>query len=779
MHRVQWTNQLTVSDHDFISQLTLPTSDQAQVNKALKNKNLDQAKRIVAQYFLHRGNAHWPFYMHGTAWMEKDGRGKVLDKAKGLLKNIFKDSWPPYPRVNVNNKKGKWDWQIARKHTGISSVSRMSCIPELSTAYALTGKTAYAHKAKELSYSFVQALPFILEDGFEHDHDRYFGGPSNDTLAVTYRIFRLTDLLHSGVAHNRDVYNDADVFWLVKQIWFLSLQFSPLIGDEMRQDNHHLVDHGHLMFNVGAIFPEFKHSKKMLPYGRKVILHHFKTNVFKDGGCTEHSLQYQYHCSYHYFHPLAVALANKIPLFTKVQQQTLKNWIRFFADTCKPNGVQDEAGDSSGTELTYLFSTLGTPVLDKELAAIGESYGYTAGFMVTTSAAQTAKAVNTFKKDQASYFGMSSYYAKVGKTKSLGKHLPKQPSAHFRKGGFTGFRSAWDKNADYLLVCHNEYSIPHGHAHWDMMSFNYTTNGETLIADPATHLYGDFRYYDPKHAEMRGYTYNMMAHNCLIMNEDPLKTCRAQGHNTFWGGYPPKTKVLKTKLDGAIQFIEMSHQGYDPYTHHRYMIFLPGIGAISIDRITRPKGLGNDLRPHQYTQLYHFEHKVAVNNTLKHEQSLRADLNSSSCTIIPGQESESQWHVERDAWLKDMLGKKQPGPWVASLTRRIQGPTVFSNFILNKSAIGNKKQLQAEYLGSAKGEFTFPLKDGYSAHRLPLGKHGTLLIASCPFKQNLKHDDFSTDADLAVVLLDKQGRIQASLCEKGTQLKVGKKRLKI
>ena len=35
------------------------------------------------------------------------------------------------------------------------------------------------------------------------------------------------------------VVSDQDVFWLVKQIWFLSLQYAPLIGDPMRQDNHH------------------------------------------------------------------------------------------------------------------------------------------------------------------------------------------------------------------------------------------------------------------------------------------------------------------------------------------------------------------------------------------------------------------------------------------------------------------------------------------------------------------------------------------------------------
>ena len=32
----------------------------------------------------------------------------------------------------------------------------------------------------------------------EEDHDQYFGGPSNQTLHVAYRMFRMTDFLHSG-----------------------------------------------------------------------------------------------------------------------------------------------------------------------------------------------------------------------------------------------------------------------------------------------------------------------------------------------------------------------------------------------------------------------------------------------------------------------------------------------------------------------------------------------------------------------------------------------------
>jgi hypothetical protein len=53
-----------------------------------------------------------------------------------------------------------------------------------------------------------------------------------------------------------------------------------------------------------------------------------------------------------------------------------------------------------------------------------------------------------------------------------------------------------------------------------------------------------------------------------------------------------------------------------------------------------------------------------------------------------------------------------------------------------------------------------------------LGARGTLLVASCPYRKALDCADLSTDAELAVVVLDDKGDVQNFAMARGTTLKV-------
>src|SRR6185369_7628110 len=116
-------------------------------------------------------------------------------------------------------------------------------------------------------------------------------------------------------------------------------------------------------------------------------------------------------------------------------------------------------------------------------------------------------------------------------------------------------------------------SLPHSHTHWDMMSFVLHTQGRTLIGDPATWLYTDPRIFTPPHGqELRGYTYSVDAHNCLVMNDDTLKTIKALGHGCSWGGYPPKHGLGIFEVGGPIEVAEIWHDAYAPTRHRRFVV---------------------------------------------------------------------------------------------------------------------------------------------------------------------------------------------------------------
>ncbi|MBI3829339.1 MAG: hypothetical protein HY291_07470 [Planctomycetes bacterium] len=200
MQDVPFEDQRTVTDSQFLEHLTLPGSAGKALAGARKAGDDGAAIRIVAEHFRTRKSPRWPFYMHGTAWLEIDGRGSVLEKAEDLLRNRTRNSWPPFQSDDIDASGGELDWSRAMKTQG-GSLARNIFAPELTTAFSLTGKLAYAEKVRDLMRSFAEHFPFVLEPGFHEDHDRYFGGTYNETLTVIYRCVRWLDAMHSGVLH--------------------------------------------------------------------------------------------------------------------------------------------------------------------------------------------------------------------------------------------------------------------------------------------------------------------------------------------------------------------------------------------------------------------------------------------------------------------------------------------------------------------------------------------------------------------------------------------------
>src|SRR5688500_5866835 len=277
MRDVPFTHQLETTDEQFLEQLKLP--------RGVRGVARDRGG--VAAHFRTRKAPAWSFWSHGSPWHETDAVGPVLEKADNLLRNRFRNSWPPHEWMDLgtggNGVDSDPDWAsgLAQART---SIARGTFVTELSTAFALTGDAKYARKAMQLMRSFVAKSPFVLDPRFVEDHDTYFGGPGDSTQLTSYRLFRWTDFLHSGACHAPGgVVSDDDVFWVVKQIWFYTIQFARLLGDELRRDNHHLLDHGHVPFVIGMAFPEFSISKELVREGARVIRHHFGHNLLSDG----------------------------------------------------------------------------------------------------------------------------------------------------------------------------------------------------------------------------------------------------------------------------------------------------------------------------------------------------------------------------------------------------------------------------------------------------------------------------------------------------------------
>ncbi len=773
---VTCTHQQRITDEQFLGHLKLPGVAGRQLQQ-LRRKGIEaDARAIVARHYRTRRRPVWSFYSHGSPWHETDAAGSVLTKSRQLLRYRFRNSWAPHQWIDLDTGGDDPDWRkgLAAAPT---SIARCTWVTELSTAFALTGDTRFAAKALQLTRSFAEVCPFILDPRFAEDHDTYFGGPGHGTQMVSYRLFRWIDLLHSGVMH-LPLCSDDDVYWLVKQIWFYACQFSRLLNDEIRRDNHHLLDHGHAPFVLGLMFPEFTQSPALLKAGAKVIRHHLARNLLKDGAYVEHSTEYQYHVLFHYLHPYGVAKANRVALFSQSQVRALRRWVMFNARCSTPDGMLPAIGDSPGRPLHHLFGTLATPIMDRSLAAMAQGLGCVPGTHAKASAADTTRAMKTWQRNRPVTIGSSAYYSAQRKQPDP-TNLPSPATCQYPYGGYTFFRSAWDPQADYMAVSH--FSGDYGtHAHWDMMSFILHTRGKTLIGDPASRLYLDRRFHghgghfrDERVADdrlHRGYSYSVNAHNCLVINDDTLKPLQAMNHGTFWGGWPPTHGVGLFKAGGPIEIAELWHDAYAPTRHRRFIVHIVGIGFALVDLLSARPGLA----PHQYSQYFHFEGNVKLSPFAPQPgDSLRATNGDAACLIVPGAETDSHWRTFPDTYLDDVYGLSagRTLPWIAALTRRIRGQAVFTHFILTGDSAA-QHDARCHYLGSKAARSLEWQSDGVSANALDLGHMGTLLLASSPYGAALHSDVLATDAELAVVHLDSRHRVRCGAMVRGTSVTI-------
>ena len=780
MRHFPFERQLEATDLDFVNHLRLPRRLRA--DEALAAGDAGRLRSVVASHFRLRAAPAWSFYSHGSPWHETDAPGSVLEKANALLENRFCNAWPPHQWIRLGGAGREPDWEMGLSQAN-TSLSRSTFVTELSTAFALTGDARYAVRAMKLMRSWVANVPFVLDPRFAEDHDTYFGGAGDTTQMTAYRLFRWTDFLHSGALHAPGALSDDDLFWLVKQIWFYTMQFARLLGDPLRRDNHHLLDHGHVPFVMGLAFPEFDISPELVREGTRVIRHHIGLNLLPDGAYAEHSTNYQYHVLFHFAHPHGVAKANGYRLFSQAQRRSLRRWVEFSARCGKPDGRLPGIGDEPGRPLHHLFGTLATPLMDETLAAMARGIGCVPGSHQFVSAADAANRMKRWKPGTRLRWGLSAYYTSPQRRPDPRK-LPAPATCQYPDGGYTFFRGGWSPDADYLAVSHftGDYGT---HAHWDPMGFTLHTRGKTLIGDPAAWLYVSPRFHGhggdhrkevrQQPLPYRGYSYSVNAHNCLVMNDDTLKPLEAMNHGTFWGGWPPKHGLGFFQAGGPIEVAEVWSDANHPTRHRRFFVRVSGIGFVLVDLVSeRP-----NLAPHQYSQYFHFEGDVEIApQAPRPGEALRAFDGDAECLIVPGAETENRWRTFRDGYLDDVHGvpHTRGAPWIAELTRRIRGRAVFTHFILTREAAA-RHEACCRYLGGNTTAWLDWQHDRISANSLELGPVGTLLVASAPYGTPVRSAELSTDAELAVVHVDARQKVKSWAMLRGRALTVRRQSL--
>ncbi|MCH2176694.1 MAG: heparinase II/III family protein [Lentisphaeria bacterium] len=746
---MNYEDQSAFRDEDFVKLINIPGLQRC--------KDISEQRTFIATHFRNRATPNWCFYMHGTAWPGEGDRQPVLDAADKLKQGIFANSWTPYQSIKL--KKGNnIDW---KKGAPLRfTIYRNTFVPELTTAFVQTGDSSYLKTCLELIKSYIAANPFTLDPMFYQDSDSYFGGLEHDTLAVCRRAFRWFDFLYTGVMQMPNMMSDEEVFYIFKHLSFYAIQYQRFVGDKMRVDNHHLIDHGYACFIFGTMLPELKFASKMQTYGKKTIGFHVDNNLFTDGSYAEHSLKYQYHITFSIMYPQLLAKENGIDLLDGKQIRCLSKWLSLFAHACEPNGRLLSIGDEQGGYINYLFETLAPAVEDDSITAMIQGLGYQARQTESFNGESLKRIAKRFKEGVPNHHGLGKPSKKV-----KAKLAPTY--GIFPIGGFSFMRSAWTKGADYMGISHFSESIANGHTHWDLLSPQISCQGEALIADPSAYMYQQWRNFpDNEQRRRRGYNYAVEAHNTLVVNNNYLNNLEYLGHDCVWGGEPPRHALHNAKKSKFITAIDLSHDGFPEMRHRRIFAQVTGVGFITIDYMNEDGD--NMIRPHEYTQLLHADFDVAVEQLGPLTQFQLSKKQANLC-VVPGPGSECQVSQRPDKMLEGMTlksGKVKRGPELIEISRRHRGKAVFSTFYIT----GTNKVSTAALKSLIPTTPFMHQHPGINAYEIRTKDKGKVLLLSAPFKQKLKLKDIETDARLALVYYSANGRVIDYLMLEGKTL---------
>lgn len=161
------------------------------------------------------------------------------------------------------------------------------------------------------------------------------------------------------------------------------------------------------------------------------------------------------------------------------------------------------------------------------------------------------------------------------------------PMTVLRHSGYVVLRHEHDQ----LTIDAGPVGPPHlpAHAHGDVLSFVLWADGVPLVVDPGT-----FAYTGAGRASFRG----TAAHNTVEV--DGADQCE------FWGdfraSFMPRIVRLDVNRRGDTVVVAARHDGYrrlaDPVEHERWFWWIPGQGAVVVDRLLA-------TRPHDVTSRLH------------------------------------------------------------------------------------------------------------------------------------------------------------------------------
>lgn len=566
-------DERAVTDLDLFNSLDYSSPGLEPVKKSLDEKNYDDAKRLLINYFEKRDNINYyfdyrskdiekidtdtnPYLFQAGLGLSGSLKKFCLDSADKMMDNIYVlpggdkeeflgKNYESMIHFNHLEDQGK------RHRSSLDMFVRGQFFEYLAVAYHERKDRKYLEKIEELFGKFFEVYPLVLEDTSK-DANRFMFTEDRDVMSLGWLTLTYSNLFYTRVMYDMP-YQLA--FEVLKRIWFQSIQFRRFDDDYYRSYNHHYFERGVVPYILSILYPEFPAIREMKEKGKENIRRHLDEDINQDGGYSEHSIAYFSGAMLGEMsvRALSIAKLNNEELLDAKLHAKVNSAFSLLATIAPETSNFPAIGDNRGPQIDTILA-LGVTTLD-----------------------------NTPCKEHL-------------KARNDEKYTPDLPLDYANdKTGFAVSRSSYKKDQNYMIMSAKVNAGGTGHNHMDLLSLCLTINGVKIVDETyAGKLYHTIRMG----SELRGYMYNMTSHNTVLCYSKPIQDNMMYANK--WGVFRPDTPIEETISENDYFYIRGYHTAYTHAKHTREVAFLRDKGFLVQDTLLR----GNRMKE-KHSALWH------------------------------------------------------------------------------------------------------------------------------------------------------------------------------
>lgn len=469
---------------------------------------------------------------HITCFSVPDAEETRREKINSILENLFEFNNESHILLDPVN----WKINPSRDIQWHICFHKFYYSVGLGLAYNETGNKGYLDKWVDLTTSWIdQEIP----SGFIASHAT---GRRIQNWVYAYYHFVMNN---EGKSISPD-FNLKFLTSLHQQTLYLRNHLSPT-------RNHRTLEL-YAVFLVAVVFPEFQDSKKWLEFSLQEIVKNIQTDLLDDGVQCELSTHYHHVVLKNYLCIRKLASLNQITV-PKVMDDLLIKALEFAMHAHKPDGFIPSLSDGdTGTFLTFLRQGY-------------ELYNHEDLLYVATQGKEGCP--------------------------------PKARSKVFKASGYCVLRSGWGDNSqnfeDERYLIFDCGPLGRGnHGHLDLLSFEMSAYGNSLVVDP-----GRYTYDEEGETNWRVLFRGTGYHNTVQVDK-MNQTRYVPGENRYKiKGPEPEFDLCEFVTQPDFDFLHgvaKSHE-YEA-VHERKIFFVRGKYWIIFDHL-----LADEI--HDYDQLFH------------------------------------------------------------------------------------------------------------------------------------------------------------------------------